>query len=195
MREKKLSVLMDRYVEHIAGAGYEIVSLNAQSHLLVEKRYAAAIVAKGTTKLAGREAYVAVLEVANIDQIKIDPNARRERVEVVLLHTDFTYEKRSLNESAKPASFPVVMFAGYANMPDEFEAGLGEFHDFLGRIEIAGERGFNPPELGGDQAKRQSPKEQGQTATSEDAEPEREETAPSSEPASETTESPSESAP
>jgi hypothetical protein len=148
MKQKKLSVLMERYVEGIAGAGYEVVTLNSQSQLLVEKRYAAAIVAKGPTKLAGRDAYVVVLDVANVDQLKIDPNARKERVELVLLHTDFAYTTKSFNDNVKPATFPVIMFAGYANLPGEFEVGQKEFHEFLGRIELDKRRGFEPPELG-----------------------------------------------
>ena len=148
MQQKKLSVLMERYIEGIAGAGYEVVSLNSRSQLLVEKRYAAAVVGKGPTKLAGRDAYVVLLEVANIDQLKIDPNARKERVELVLLHTDFEYQIKSVNENVKPSVFPVIMFAGYANQPAEFEAGQKEFHEFLGRIEIDQRRGFEPPELG-----------------------------------------------
>ena len=148
MKQKKLSVLMERYVEGIAGAGYEVVTLNSQSQLLVEKRYAAAIVAKSPTKLAGRDAYVALLDVANVDQLKIDPNARKERVELVLLHTDFGYITTSNNQTVKSATFPVIMFAGYANKPEEFEAGQKDFHDFLGRIEIDKRSGFEPPELG-----------------------------------------------
>jgi hypothetical protein len=184
LQQKKLSVLMERYIEGIAGAGYEVVSLNSQSHLLVEKRYAAAIVGKGPTKLAGRDAYVVLLEVANIDQLKIDPNARKERVELVLLHTDFEYKKESVNENVKPTKFPVIMFAGYANQPAEFDAGQKEFHEFLGRIEIDQKRGFEPPELGPSKAEpapEAAPKENAPATAPEQAPAP--ETPPSSQPA------------
>jgi hypothetical protein len=147
MKHKKLSVLMDRYVEQIAGAGYEVVSLNSKVNFLVEKRYAAALVSKSATKVAGRDAYIAILDVANIDQLKIDPKARKERVELVLLHTDFVYRKESGTPGAPVSEFPVLMFAGYANTPDEFAIGESEFHDFLNRIEIDQRRGFVAPEL------------------------------------------------
>jgi len=147
LKQKKLSVLMDRYVEQIAGAGYEVVSLNSQVNFLIEKRYAAAVVSKGATKLAGRDAYIAVLDVANVDQLKIDPKARKERVELVILHTDFVYKHQSINDKAKPTEYPVLMFIGYANTPDEFAAGEGDFHDFLARIEIDKRRGFEPPKV------------------------------------------------
>jgi hypothetical protein len=147
LKHKKLSVLMDRYVEQIAGAGYEVVNLNSQVNILVEKRYAAAHVSKVATKLADRDAFLAILDVANLDQIKVDPKARKERVELVLLHTDFAYKQSSSNQESEPRAFPVIMFVGYANKPDEFQAGQADFHDFLRRIEIAGHRGFEPPKL------------------------------------------------
>jgi hypothetical protein len=136
---------MDRYIEQIAGAGYEVVTLNSKQSLLVEKRYAAAVVEKHKSALAGREAFFVVLDIANLDQNKVDPKARRQRVELLLLHTDFSFKTDSINQDVKPSTFPVVMFAGYANVPDEFEAGQKEFHDFLARIEIDGKRGFEPP--------------------------------------------------
>ena len=145
MKEKKLSVLMDRYVEGIAGAGYEVVSLNSRVRLLLEKRYAAALVSKNATTLAGRDAFMAILDVANTDQLKIDPKARKERVELVILHTDFVYKHQGVNKDIKPTEYPVLMFAGYANTPDEFAAGEGEFHDFLRRIEIDERTGFELP--------------------------------------------------
>jgi hypothetical protein len=147
LRQKKLSVLMDQYVEQIAGAGYELVSLNRGQAVVVEKRYAAKVVAQRNTSLAGREALLTVLDVANVDQLKVDPKARHQRVELVLLHTNFAYKPRLTSETAQASAFPVVMFLGYANLPAEFDTGLADFHDFLGRIEIHGRRGFSPPKL------------------------------------------------
>ncbi len=138
--KKKLSVLLDRYVEAIAGAGYEVVQLNPGASMLVEKRYAASIVSEGKARLAGRDAYAATIDVANIDQIKVDPNARKKRVQLVIAHAPFRYKK--MRQDGDTQKFPVIILAGYANQPDEFDEALPEFHDLLNRLEVKGVDGF-----------------------------------------------------
>ena len=138
---KKLSVLMDRYVEQIAGAGYEVVVLSAQSSVLVEKRYAAIVEQEGPAKLAGLEAYMAILSVANVDQLSVDPAARKTKVELILLHSPFEYRIDSPRKSDR-SRFPTIMLAGYANQPEEFDSSLEEFHEFLNRLVIHGQHGL-----------------------------------------------------
>jgi hypothetical protein len=137
MKQKKLSVLMERYVEAIAGAGYEVVALNASSTMVLERRYAAVVIERGAARLAGLDAYIVTLDVANTEHLKVDPNARKQRVQLVLLHTPFKYHPRYAEQAE--TSFPVAMFIGYANQPEEYDAGLPAFHDFLRRI-VIGER-------------------------------------------------------
>jgi hypothetical protein len=143
LRQKKLSVLMDRYVEGIAKAGYEVVQFAPGKTIMLERRYAAAVVDKAPATLAGLDALVVTLDVANLDQVKVDPNARAERVRLVFAHTNFRYQKRSGAPDKPPVEFPVVLMIGYGNQPDEFEAGLPEFQHFLERIEIDAVRGFS----------------------------------------------------
>ena len=144
LEHKKLESLMDRYVEQIAGAGYEVVSLSSTSPIVLEKRYAAVVIDRVFAKLAGLEAYVVTLEVANLDQLKLDPSARKERVQLVLLHTNFRYIAKNKTLDTTRA-FPVVMFAGYANQPRDFAVGLPDFHGLLSRIYINNQTGFSFP--------------------------------------------------
>jgi len=144
LERKKLSTLMDRFIEQIAGAGYEVVKLNPTTNVVVEKRYAAALVDKHRATLADTSALVVTLDIANLDQLKVDPAARKHRLQLVLLHTHFKYTPKSgvgKNARAK-GTFPVVMLAGYANQPGDFSAGLNEFHDLLNRITISKHSGF-----------------------------------------------------
>jgi len=138
-RTTKLRVLMTQFIEQVAGAGYEVVKLNQAASILVEKRYAAAVVEEGPAKLGGREAYFATIDVANLDQLRVDPNAVRERVQLVILHTGFEYDPVG---NPRGHNFPVIMLAGYANQREDFARGLPEFHDFLARITINGAQGF-----------------------------------------------------
>ena len=142
MGAKNLRVMMTDFVEGVAGAGYEVVSLNQGSQVVVEKRYAAAVVDEGPAELAGVEAYFATMDVANLDQVKVDPKARKDRVQLVILHTKFSYQPPR-NVSKQPTQFPVLMVLGYANQEQDFARGLPEFHDLLGRVAIDGTQGFS----------------------------------------------------
>lgn len=131
---KRLSVLMARYVDGIAGSNYELSTVNA-STIFQERRHAAVVVSKGDSTLAGRAAFEATIHIANLDQIEVAPSAVEEQVELVILRTPFNYIRGT-------EVFPVLMVAGYANHPENFTEGLAHFHDFLNRIVIAGERGY-----------------------------------------------------
>ncbi len=134
LRDKELRVLMQSYIDEIAGAGYESVDLEDPD--VVEKRYAAEILERGQAKLAGRSAYVATIDVANIDQVHVTPASRRTRVRLIMVQTTFSYPV------GKKSKFPVLMMAGYSNLPDDFATDLPSFDRFLGQIEIEGQRGW-----------------------------------------------------
>lgn len=170
LAHKKLSVLMDRYVEGIAKAGYELVQFAPGRTVMLERRYAAAVVEEVPAKLAGLDALVVTLDVANLDQVKVDPSARAERVRLVLAHTPFRYKRRQKTQEEN-AEFPVVMLVAYGNQPEEFDAGLPDFEHFLERIEIASERGFSmdrptkpPAEEGVDEPPAATPEDPAESA-------------------------------
>jgi hypothetical protein len=142
LKDKELRVLMKDYVDEIAGAGYEAVLLENDRVGVTEKRYAAELVTQSGATLAGKEAYWATIDVANIDQIKLTPTTRRVRVELVFVQTGFQYQVKRYIDDTQPISFPVLMIAGYANMPDDFVADRPSFSSLLSQIEIGGRRGF-----------------------------------------------------
>lgn len=138
---KHLDVLLSNYAEASTGAGYEVVKLNENTSVLVEKRYAVTVSGRSKAELAGREALVARLDVANLDQLKLDPHARKEQVELVLAHTAYVYEIKNARQES-PSHFPVLLLVGYANQPEHFEEGLKDFRNFLGRLKLGQSAGF-----------------------------------------------------
>lgn len=136
LRDKELRVLAQSYVDAVAGAGYEAVKLGS-SMLVEERRYAAQLLERGPAKLAARDAYVVTFDVANIDQVTITPNARKRRVQVVLIRPPFEHR-----DNLSTAVFPMLMLAGYANLPEDFERDKAAFSSFLGRIQIGTQLGF-----------------------------------------------------
>jgi hypothetical protein len=139
--ETELRVLMRQYVDEIAGAGYEAVRLSPERSVVAERRYAAEIVEQSEAQLAGMPAYVATIDVANVDQIKLTPSNRHTRVQVVIAHTHFGYEV--FPRYGDKVTFPVLMMAGYSNLPEDFEKDIDAFHKFLGEIDVDGHRGFS----------------------------------------------------
>jgi hypothetical protein len=158
LRSKDLRILMQGYINEITAATYETVRFaESTMPVVVEHRQAAVIVEEGPANVAGRPAYAATIDVADVDQIKLAPGARTRRVQLVLMRAPqdekVEYEvddindkiKKKNNESEPPKkviNYPVIVLAGYSNMPMDFPAALSEFHDLLRRLTIDGRSGL-----------------------------------------------------
>lgn len=128
-RRKELKSLMRTYVDGVAGAGYEAVSFGGPPQV-VERRYAAEIVAASPARVGGHEAYAATVDVANVDQLKLSPTRRKTRVGLVLIRTTFW-----LRVSGE-VNYPVLLVTGYSNQPDDYPRAIAEYQSFLGRIDF-----------------------------------------------------------
>jgi hypothetical protein len=139
LKEKELRVLVQRYVDEVSGAGYEAVKLGPTTTLVREKRFGATVIDRGPFQLAGQDAYETTFDVANVDEVAVNPNARRVRVRVVLVRTPFEYSARPLRGKAR--KFPVLMVAGYANLAEDFATDEQAFQQLLAHTAIADKRG------------------------------------------------------
>jgi hypothetical protein len=135
---RDLRVLARKYVESVSGAGFELVQFTAATVVSRERRWASSVVGEVPATLAGQQAHAVIMDVANVDQLKLDPSHRSARVEFVLARTPYAYVTTGRN----PARFPVVLIAGYANQPTDFDASLADFWGLLGRIVMVGRQGF-----------------------------------------------------
>ena len=137
LAQKDLRVLAQAYLDEVAGAGYESVRLRSGQDFVIEKRYAAELLDKADAALAGLPAYEITFDVANIDQIRLTPRARKRRVRVILARTNFEYDPQE-----GCSGLPVLLLAGYANLPEDFARDLPDFVSFLERIETEGRNGY-----------------------------------------------------
>lgn len=138
MRDKELRVMLGSVVESISGSGYETIQLEGNLYLAnKEHRYAAKVLSASKAVLAGNEAYAAVVDVSNVDRLRVDPKAVDVRAMIVLARTGLAYA-----HTAK-VKFPVLMMASYTNAPEDFDASLPDFKGLLGRIELGGHMGFD----------------------------------------------------
>jgi hypothetical protein len=148
LRNKDLHVLMQTYIDEIAGATYETVQRGSTSawapkpQIVVEHRQAAAILEEGPAVVAGQPAYAATIDVANIDEVHVAPRARTSRVQLVLLRApqDEVYEPGNVGQPTR--RYPVILLAGYSNMPADFAKGLEDFHGLLRKLAIGGKSGL-----------------------------------------------------
>jgi hypothetical protein len=145
---------MQSYIDEITTASYEVVRLSATTSTILERRFAATVIEQGALTIAGRPGYFATVDVANLDEIKVSPEARSRRVQLVLFRApnDETLPEEPIaSKKAAARSFPVLIVAGYSNLPPDFNQELQVFHDFLGRLTIAGQSGLSiapsPPPL------------------------------------------------
>jgi len=141
-KDKDLRVLLQRYVDEVSGAGFEKVKLGPTTTMIREKRFAARIVDRGPFKLAEQDAYETTFDVANVDDVAINPNARQFRVRIVLARTPFEYTaKPRRGNGLKHTNYAVVMLAGYANLPEDFATDEQDFQQMLDHTVIGGKRG------------------------------------------------------
>lgn len=142
LRDRELRVLMQAYIGDIAGAGYERMDFQSSSVEVREKRFAAAQLDRGVGAIAGREAVVATVDVVNMDQERLTPGQNRTRVRLALVRMPPTTNPFP---DWQNGAYPVLMLAGYANLPEDFESDLSGYNRLLDSIEIEGHKGYKPP--------------------------------------------------
>lgn len=139
MASKDLRVVMREYVDGIASSSYEVVRFaDCKRPVVVKRRDVAAILHQTPVTVAGVPGFLAVIDLADAEQARVATNVRTRRIALVIWRTPVA-------ELSKGRRYPTVAIAGYANLPDDFDGGLADFHGLLGRIAIRGMAGFAPP--------------------------------------------------
>lgn len=135
---RELRVLARNYIDDVAGAGYVAVDLGGGRQGVEERRFATRLVREGPLIVGNREAYSAIFDVANVDQLQMHQESRFLRVEIILVRTGAIWQVPDpLNPTSAPR-FPVIMIARYANLPEDFDRDAPTFHEFLQRIQWQG---------------------------------------------------------
>jgi len=135
--QKQLDVLLDNYVDSLAGTGYYIEG-NIYSLLhSKERKYATKIVQQQTTTLGNRNAIRARIEIADIDQQKFNPDTPVDLLEVVILKVPI--EKMLYNPNVglnTTKKGKAILLLGYLNSAPHFEEYLDDFDVFLKLIKF-----------------------------------------------------------
>jgi hypothetical protein len=86
--------------------------------------------------LAGFEAYSSTYDVAIVEQLKLDPEARIRRAKTVMVRSGLVHKVSYQGE------FPLLLVASVSDMPESFDKSVAEFDAFLNLITIDNKRGF-----------------------------------------------------
>lgn len=125
----ELRVLARLFVDSITGVGLQVVELRPGAVRGVARRYATRDVQTHAGALDGREAFQVRFEVASVDQAQAGGDARWERAHLVFIRANlvarFGYQL-----------LPVLIVAGYSNLPDDFDREAHAFHSLLSRIQL-----------------------------------------------------------
>ncbi|MBN9167473.1 MAG: hypothetical protein J0I07_41475 [Myxococcales bacterium] len=135
LAETKLSVEMRELVDNMAGGRFETAKIG-QTTTVEDTRFATRIISEGPATLAGHDAYWATVDVANVDQLKLDASHRQQRMRLVLVRTPFKHRVRFM------VDLPVYMVVGYASAPSEFDAEAPAVKHLLDLLVIQGKQGF-----------------------------------------------------
>jgi hypothetical protein len=130
LREKELRILAQDYIDAVSGVGLTEAQIGPGKLLVQQRHFATRTVNIEPMTISGHEAFAATFEVANVDQLKLDPDARWERARVVLVRTPFGFFRGFWGEP----QLPVFMAIGYENLPGDFDKQLPDFEGFLKQI-------------------------------------------------------------
>lgn len=135
LQSRDLRVLAQNYASSVAGGkGYMVASVAPEQIDIRERRFATKILDEMPMRFQGREAYGFILDVADVDQLRLSERSRFGRAAIVLVRTNFGWTQQSALGERK---WPVLMVVGYRNGPDDFVEGLDDFERFLASFRFA----------------------------------------------------------
>lgn len=128
VRHKNVQVLAENYVNNLSGNAYSSYLGSAVD----ERRVATKILRSQSIGFNGLHAHVVTFDLVSVDQLQLDPNAPRTRVEMVLVRTPFYKTLQNGTEFQVPA----YLLIGYANDAAAFDSQLATFRRFAQQFEI-----------------------------------------------------------
>ncbi|MBN1770980.1 MAG: hypothetical protein JXB32_06965 [Deltaproteobacteria bacterium] len=129
-RERTLESLVAAYAEQLSGTAFVGVAVYPVS-VAVSRGYATKIVSSGATKVGDRDAYEAVIEVANLDQLRLDPQSRSLIMHVVFVESGYDLYQSGPRGRARGRAIVVL---GYSATPSAYEESHEDFARFRAEL-------------------------------------------------------------
>jgi hypothetical protein len=142
---RDLEVVLNNYADGLAGTG-----LYAQGNLFSierakQRQFTTFVTAKEPVKVGPLTGLAGLIEIAEVEKLRLDPQYRSEKVKVVFLRFGYC-EQSDLNvgpiDNATPVTRnghtcyrrPALFIAGYANTVARFDSHLKDFDQALGQL-------------------------------------------------------------
>lgn len=133
-KDKRLEIEVRRIVGELSGSEFVRVMGNAGEVGMRGRRTTSLLLDEQSVEVAGRAAWAATVDVADVDRLTMDPSVRDLRMRIVVVQTGLQQE---FGPSHGSVAFPVRMLIVYQNDPESFEDHLADFERFLSSIRIA----------------------------------------------------------
>ncbi|GEM_PF-1551345 len=132
-REKTLDVVLRGYVERMASSEVSFITLGpTTTRVTAQLSRTATVRHSQPLVLGGREALLATVDVVDVNQLKVDPDTERTRVQLVFVKTGYEaeivrYEERGL---------PVIMVVALVTPASQTKDALPDFASLLSSLEL-----------------------------------------------------------
>jgi len=134
-KDRSLPSILDDFVESLSGTGVYRVTTIQPHRLAATKTYAAHVLSATGGRTGGFESVDATIELVNLDQLKVDPDAKSEIGRVVVVRTNYPLE---ITDTANHKFVGLAMVVvGCDSHPRDFDATNADFVKFLAALDFA----------------------------------------------------------
>lgn len=133
-RNTHVEVFLSYFAENLSGQISWHREFNHERLLNEGRTYASKIITQRRAKIGGNDAIVATIELANLDQLKLDSSHRSMLVSVAMIKIDKVVDNTNGISKTRPAILSVVL----QSRPDVHEECYQDYEYFLQQIKIDG---------------------------------------------------------
>ncbi len=154
MNKTLLDVFLQNYAESISGSDFWLSrGVIGKRPAQETKTYATQVVEKRNISFGPYKALIATISIANIDQLRMDPNHRHGTIRIMIMRIRGPYEHKTksvvqgvtIHRKTKHENGFLVI--GYFNSPAYYETNLQDYYRFLGQFRFNGKRAIDPEVL------------------------------------------------
>lgn len=131
---RELGVMARRWVESVSGTEEVLVEWGPRGPIgAVSQHFTARTLGERPCSIDRHEAYAIEYEIADVDELRLNPLGRWRRVRLVLIRTPYRYKLYG------EPKLPIFLAATFAASPVDFQSLEPSFEQFLGLIALGDE--------------------------------------------------------
>lgn len=136
----KAEVFLRNYAESLSGTEFQPRNGAFSVSGGASRGFATKIIEEDKIEFGQWSGVIATIEVARLEQLRLDPEHRYGFVRVLFVVIDPFEKMFDEMASSLPRSGKGLLMVGYFNSPDYFRENLEDFYEFLGQFSVGGKR-------------------------------------------------------